>query len=469
LSFVFYDTETTGTHTAFDQILQFAAIRTDPDLNELERFEIRCRLLPYIVPSPGAMRVTGLTVDRLTDSSLPSHYQMIRAIRAKLTEWSPAIFVGHNSLRFDEYLFRQALYKTLHNPYLTNTNGNCRSDSLRMVQAVARFMPGALVIPTDEYGNHVFKLDRLAPANGFDHNAAHDAVADVEATIHMCRLISECAPEHWSSFLRFSQKAAVNDFCLEEELFLYADFYFGKPYSWLVTRVGQNPENGAEMLVFDLAFDPDELANMDEDELVGRLSERPTPVRKLRTNASPVMLPCEDIPDHLRDLCLDMPEARRRAARIRNDGALAERLVAAFLAARKERQPSIHVEEQIYDGFFHDDYQTMMERFHSQIDWTTRPPLIGQLSDRRLRSLGNRLIYVEAPHAIPESKRREYEVAIAKRLLIADGSVPWLTLPQAIKDTDELLAASDGADRLILTDLRSYLSERAREAAILAA
>ena len=52
MSFVFYDTETTGTDTAFDQILQFAAIRTDHELRELERFEIRCRLLPHVVPSP---------------------------------------------------------------------------------------------------------------------------------------------------------------------------------------------------------------------------------------------------------------------------------------------------------------------------------------------------------------------------------------------------------------------------------
>ncbi len=46
MPYVFYDTETTGTETAFDQILQFAAIRTDDDLNEVDRFDIRCRLLP---------------------------------------------------------------------------------------------------------------------------------------------------------------------------------------------------------------------------------------------------------------------------------------------------------------------------------------------------------------------------------------------------------------------------------------
>ena len=131
MSFVFYDTETTGTNTTFDQILQFGAIRTDHELRELDRFEIRCQLLPYVVPSPGAMRVTGVTVEQLTDTALPSHYEMVRTIKAKLEQWSPAVFIGHNSLRFDEPLLRQALYQTLHAPYLTNTNGNCRADSLR--------------------------------------------------------------------------------------------------------------------------------------------------------------------------------------------------------------------------------------------------------------------------------------------------------------------------------------------------
>ena len=57
MSFVFYDTETTETNTAFDQIVQFGAVRADHELRELDRFEIRCRLLPYVAPSPGAMRV----------------------------------------------------------------------------------------------------------------------------------------------------------------------------------------------------------------------------------------------------------------------------------------------------------------------------------------------------------------------------------------------------------------------------
>ena len=104
MDFVFYDTETTGSNTSFDQILQFGAIRTDAELNELDRFEMRCRLLPWVVPSPGALKVTGVSPDLLEDPSLPSHFEMMGKIERKLKSWSPAIFVGYNSIAFDENL-----------------------------------------------------------------------------------------------------------------------------------------------------------------------------------------------------------------------------------------------------------------------------------------------------------------------------------------------------------------------------
>ncbi len=144
MSYVFYDTETTGTSTAFDQILQFGAIRTDTELNEIERFEIWSRLQPHIVPAPGAMRVNGISVAQMTDPGLPTHYEMARAIREKLCDWSPAVFIGYNSLEFDEHLIRQAFYQTLHPLYLTNSDGNCRADAIRMARAVALYSPGAL-------------------------------------------------------------------------------------------------------------------------------------------------------------------------------------------------------------------------------------------------------------------------------------------------------------------------------------
>jgi len=52
---LFYDLETTGLNKAFDQILHFAAIRTDIHLNELKRYELKIKLNPDVIPSPGAL------------------------------------------------------------------------------------------------------------------------------------------------------------------------------------------------------------------------------------------------------------------------------------------------------------------------------------------------------------------------------------------------------------------------------
>jgi exodeoxyribonuclease-1 len=197
MSFVFYDTETTGLATHYDQILQFAAIRTDADLNETGRIEVRSRLQSHLVPHPAALRVTGMTIDQITDQNLPSHYETVRQVRETLLGWSPAIFVGYNSLNFDEHLLRQALFQTLHPAYLTNTDGNCRSDAMPLVQAASVFAPDCLKVPVIA-GKQVFRLDKIAALNNFSHERAHDALADVEATIHLAKCVREHAPECWN-------------------------------------------------------------------------------------------------------------------------------------------------------------------------------------------------------------------------------------------------------------------------------
>ncbi len=210
-SYVFYDTETTGTLTSFDQILQFGAIRTDDELNELDRYEIRCRLLPHVVPSPGAMRATRVTPTMLTDTSLPTHYEAMRQVHETLANWSPAIFIGYNSIAFDENLLRQGFYQTLQPVYLTNTRGNARADMMRILHATSVYAPNTLSVPISDSGRPTFRLDRIAPANGFAHEDAHEAMADVEATIHMARLLRDRAPDVWRSMMRVARKKDAVD------------------------------------------------------------------------------------------------------------------------------------------------------------------------------------------------------------------------------------------------------------------
>ena len=114
------------------------------------------------------------------------------------------------------------------------------------------------------------------------------------------RILAERAESHWSNFVRFSQKAAVLDFAEEDEVFSLTDTFYGKAYSWMVTALGPNPDNGSQLLVFNLAVDPDGLADLPDDELIGRLATRPKPVRALRANACPCVLSYENTPAHLR-------------------------------------------------------------------------------------------------------------------------------------------------------------------------
>jgi exodeoxyribonuclease-1 len=116
VAFVFYDTETTGLDWAFDQILQFAAVRTDASLQPIDEAQFHSRLLPHVIPSPEAMRVNGMAPERLVNPALPSHYQMVCAINAKLRGWGSSMYMGFNSFGLDENMLRAAFYKTFTGP-----------------------------------------------------------------------------------------------------------------------------------------------------------------------------------------------------------------------------------------------------------------------------------------------------------------------------------------------------------------
>ena len=237
-SFVFYDTETTGTDTSFDQILQFAAIRTDDNMRELDRFEIRCRLLPHVVPAAGALIATGVSPRLLTDSALPTHYEAAREIAKRLADWSPSIFLGYNSISFDEELLRQMFYQTLQPIYVTNTGRNTRGDILNLVNASMIVAPTVLSIPIGNSGKPSRKLDALAPANGYAHANAHDALADVEATIFLAKVIRAAAPAVWEEFMRLRSKPAVMARLKERGPFFLTEFLGRLHPSFLLQDVG---------------------------------------------------------------------------------------------------------------------------------------------------------------------------------------------------------------------------------------
>jgi exodeoxyribonuclease-1 len=462
MAFVFYDTETTGTHLHFDQILQFAAILTTDDLVEVERFEIRSRLLPHVVASPGAMNVTGVTAAQLDDPAYPSHYEMACRIHQKLTAWQPAQFVGHNSIEFDEVLLRSAFYKSLLPVYLTNTNGNSRLDSLKMLRLASMYEPDGIHFPLNENGQPSFKLDQIAPANGFNHTNAHEAMSDVEATIFMCQKLREDAPETWSRFMRFSNKSAVLDFCDSEDVFGLTEFYFGKPYAYLLHSIGANPEDANEIITFDLSYDPDEFAGYSDDDLQIQIVRSPKAVRRFRANALPGLVYGDDAHPNSRARDADFDEIVDRARRLSQNSELRGRLTTAYLASKTAYDLSPNVEENLYADFpSNADKQRMLEFHHAE--WSGRYTITCQFEDPRYRELGERIIFADAPDYLPLSRRLYWRQHVAHRLLGAGPTCKALALPGAIQQADDLLANLQGERETLLRTHRDRLVAQLQE------
>jgi exodeoxyribonuclease I len=292
MPFIFYDTETTGTRTSFDQILQFAALKTDDDLNVIETFDIRCRLLPHIVPSPGALLVTGVKVADITSCPI-SHFEMMRQVRSKMNDWSQggAVFVGWNSMRFDEPLLRQAYYQTLLPVYQTNTNGNGRADMMRVAQIVSTCAPNILAIPLQENGKTSFKLGLVASANGVVLENAHEALSDTNATLSVARLIKQRAPSLWCALMNNARKGTPLKLLRSEPVLLLSENFFGSSYNSIVTPIATNANNANEWGVFDLEFDPMPYLNASDDDLRAAIDGKGKAIRRVSINSQPGLLP----------------------------------------------------------------------------------------------------------------------------------------------------------------------------------
>jgi len=459
MTFVFYDTETTGTDTAFDQILQFGAIRTDDNLNEIDRFETRCRLLPHVVPSPMALKVTGVAPEMLTDHALPSHYEAMRNVHAKLSEWSPSVFVGYNSISFDENLLRQAFYQTLQPIYLTNSSGNTRADMLRIAHAVAAYTPNAIAIPLGDSGKQVFKLDRLAPANGFDHENAHDAMADVEATIHLAKLIRDRAPKVWGRMMQLSRKQDTANILKEEEILCLTQYFGGRAHNRHVTQCGADPTYDASRAVFDLKQDPEPYLAMTIEKLVNEMNRSPAVIRAVRTNAQPILMPFTEAPDAMGEEPLPIEELGERARMIKTNADFRRRVGAALANRYPEKDPSPHVEQQIYDGFASSADKALMQRFHD-VPWEDRFGVAMDMADPRMRRIAQRLIYFEKPEVLPEKSRAALGHEIHSRLNAHDDVLPWRTVADAQRELAKLQSEDDDGSLVeFVSDLEEFLGE----------
>ena len=258
--------------------------------------------------------------------------------------------------------------------------------------------------------------------------------------------------------MQFSRKSVVQNYLAQEPIVCLAEFYAGKPNSWLCTRLGTNPNNTSDICVFDLSADPLILGALNDEELNAELKRTPSPIRWIRSNGCPILMPADKAPRITKALEFERSILIQRLEYLRQNRVLRDRLVTAAATNRTEYERSTYVEQQIYDGFFSDADQQLMGMFH-QLPWDKRPEVVGKFTDLRLRTIGNRLIYFENPELLPDAQRRVFDHEFASKLLSLDKH-DWLTLPQAIEETDLILKDAKDSAGAFLSEYRAFLSER---------
>jgi exodeoxyribonuclease-1 len=333
---------------------------------------------------------------------------------------------------------------------------------LNLCRLAAALRPSVLIPARCEDGRTLFKLKALAEANGIVVPGAHEAMADVITMHRLCVHVMNGAPEIWSQFLRFSQKAAVEAFIRDEDAFIVSETVGNLHRTRAVTRIGGHSSQANRHYCYDLTVPIGALRSLSDSELAKVCAGSERPIVSLRTNAAPTLWSLDDASDeHLSPL--DEAEVLRRAAALHQDGDFIARLKRAAQASEKVYPASPHVEEQLYDkGFPPAQDEAVMENFHSA-EWPERVGLIGRFVDDRYQRLAQRLVFFERPDLLQARVRNGINAEIARRLLAdPDNDVPWLTTSAALEEANRL-AAGDPSFAWNLKSYAQYLLSRQEE------
>ncbi|WP_227107248.1 exodeoxyribonuclease I [Chromobacterium rhizoryzae] len=362
-SFFWHDYETFGAVPRQDRPSQFAGIRTDAELNEIgEPVMLYARPAPDYLPSPVACLLTGITPQWCLQHGVAEH-EFAGVIERELAT-PGTIGVGYNSIRFDDEVTRFLFWRNLMDPYAREWQNQCgRWDLLDLVRATFALRPDGIQWPQHEDGRPSFKLEHLSAANGLAHEAAHDALSDVRATIALARLIKQHQPKLFDFYLSLRKKDAV-----KVQLSLHAPkpvLHVSGMYGAergnmaVVWPLAAHPYNANEVIVWDLAHDPRELQGLGPDTIRERLYTRSEdlpegvqrlPLKTVHINKSPFVVANLKVlsPERAAHWGVDMEQVQRHADYA---GALPDLSPVWRKVYKRETGEPRDVDENLYGGF----------------------------------------------------------------------------------------------------------------------
>jgi len=365
-SFYWYDYETFGMHPGLDRPAQFAGVRTDTNLEPLdEELLIFNRLSDDYLPQPEACRVTGIGPHTVQQHGLPE-YEFIRRIHAELATPETCL-IGYNSIRFDDEFTRFTLFRNFYDPYEHEwKHGNSRWDLLDVVRLTRALRPAGINWPSHADGKPSNRLEDLTAANGIDHVNAHDALADVHATIAVAKMIRSAQPKLFDYALNHRGKAAANAALNLRERKAVVHISGMLPgehgHAAIIAPVARLPGNKNAVVVFDLRYDPAELAELEADAIRERVftpgSARQAgvtrlPLKTVHVNRCPVLVPLSVLDDASAErLQLNKTVALKHLLTLQQLN-IEERVATAMQA--REHTDIIDVDASLYSGGFFSD------------------------------------------------------------------------------------------------------------------
>lgn len=419
-TFFFFDYETWGTSPAKDRPSQFAGVRTDMDFNIIgEPLVIYCQPPSDYLPSPEAVLITGITPQLAASKGLPEP-EFIDQIHQQLATPNTTS-LGYNSIRFDDEVTRYTCYRNFIDPYAWSwQNGNSRWDLLDVMRACHALRPEGIEWPKNDEGHISFKLEHLSVANGIEHSNAHDAMADVIATIEMAKKVKAAQPKLFDYFLNMRHKRKLNELIdiVNMTPLMHVSGMLGRECSytsWIVP-VAWHPTNKNAVIVVDLAKDPQALLDLDTEQIRDRLytkradlapDELPVPIKLVHINKCPILAPAKTLTAENADkIGINREQCLQNLQILRQHPEIREKLVGVFNVDR-EFDGSQDVDSQLYDNFF-----SPADRAAMDIIRQTQPEQLGGLDitfkDSRIEPLLFRYRARHFPWTLAEQEQQRW-------------------------------------------------------------
>ncbi|CAJ0731180.1 MAG: exodeoxyribonuclease I [Ralstonia sp.] len=470
-SFLWHDYETFGAVPRRDRPAQFAGIRTDAELNEIgEPVELFCQPSNDWLPDPVSCLITGITPQQCARQGIPE-YRFAQAIERELGT-PGTIGVGYNTIRFDDEVTRHLFWRNLIDPYAREWQNECgRWDLLDVVRTTWALRPEGIQWPTHEDGRPSFKLEHLSKANGLVHEAAHDAVSDVRATIALARLIRNAQPRLFDFCLALRKKdrvaAEIGD---APRPLLHISGMYGVERGCMavVWPLGGHPTNKNELIVWDLAFDPSELFDMDVATIRERMFTRAAdlaegttrlPIKSIHINKSPIVISNMKTlqPGQAERWGIDFATIERHAAIAQGAPDMRETWRQVYA---RELEPIEDVDQNLYGGFVGNEDRRLLNELRT-LSGEQLARLHAEFADARLPELLFRYRARNFPDTLNEEEYELWEQLRAERLFEGrDGYMTFETFGERLQQLGaEAEENGDTRAQTILQDLYDYAQQ----------